>query len=283
MGSVLIGLAAVFGFYALVLLACFAVMRHFPASFLGEPAKAVLAWVPPFLGGESLRNWAAAKAGETVRNQLAGKRDAGLATRLTTAIEDGAMRAMLPTVDDAARERRVPCPPDGQGRVGVTAPEALAIAEYIRKHLPLAEQRRIREMAVENARAIAAGRPAISKLPVLPCPLQGHGCMCAVYPARPLRCRPLLAHAVAAGSGTDAGAHPVEASGSQTVAADHEKTVAEGVERGVARALQAAGLDSAIYELNSALVIALDDPAAAADWARGERVFGTPTAQSPGA
>ena len=276
MGDLLFGLASVFAFYALLLLAAFLVLRFLPASFLGERAKAVLAWVPPFLGGEALRDWAAARAEQAVQKQLAGARDAGLATRLATEIEDGAMRAMLPSAERKDRERVVPCPAEGQGHVGVTGPEVLAIADYIRKNLPPAEQRRIRDMAAENARAIADGKPAPAELPMLPCPLQGRGCVCSVFPARPLRCRPLLAHTVA-----ESLAHSADVSASgpslpAAVASEHEKIVAQGIERGVSHALQAAGLDSEIYELNRALLVALDDPEAAAKWAKGQKLFSAP-------
>ena len=53
------GLLMVFFLYALLLAACFAIVMLLPASFLGAPAKAVLSWLPPFLRGEALRNWAA--------------------------------------------------------------------------------------------------------------------------------------------------------------------------------------------------------------------------------
>jgi hypothetical protein len=68
----------------------------------------------------------------------------------------------------------------------------------------------------------------------------------------------------------------VGAAGVWDVTSEHEKTIAQGIERGVTQALHAAGLDSEIHELNRALLIALDDPDAAAKWSRGEKLFSAP-------
>ena len=54
------GLILIFLFHALLLVLVMAVVLFFPKSFLGEPAKAVLNWLPPFLGGKALRDWARA-------------------------------------------------------------------------------------------------------------------------------------------------------------------------------------------------------------------------------
>jgi hypothetical protein len=55
----------------------------------------------------------------------------------------------------------------------------------------------------------------------------------------------------------------------------HARLVAEGVEEGIVRALEEAGLDGKVYELNSALAVALDMPDVAERWAAGEDVFAT--------
>jgi hypothetical protein len=189
-------------------------------------------------------------------------------------LEDAAMQAMLPLASPEERARVVACPKTGQGLVGVSAPEALAIAAYIRKHLSRAEQQRIYETAVRNATRIASSAKSDEALSPLPCALQGKDHVCCVYASRPLRCRPLHAIAIAKESaGADA---PSAAAEPQATPASYEATVVQGMEMGVARALKAAGLEANVYELNSAVAAALGTSDAAERWARGESVFQNP-------
>lgn len=266
MHDVIFGLAAVFVFYALLLVACFVVAKFLPGSLLGEPARAVLSWLPPFVGGDALRQWAATNAAQWTEHRLAEKRNAGTASRLAAEIEEGAMHAMLPMAGLSDLERVVACPESGQGMVGVTAPEALSIAAFLRQNSSPAERQRIFEMAADNAKKIAARPHGDSAAPPLPCPLQGGGHVCCVYSSRPLRCRILHAMNIA----ENLGGH-----GAPCVAG-HERTVAEGIELGVTGALKSAGVDAEVYELNSALATALEEPNAAERWARGEKIFHTP-------
>ena len=161
MNSTLVhGLFWTFLFYALFLGACCAIVLFFPASFLGPPAKAVLAWLPPFMRGEALRNWAATTAEQFAKKRLIGRRTGETAARLAADVEEGAMHAMLPLAGPAELERIIACPETGQGTVGVTAPEALAIAEYLRNNMSRFEQRRIHELAVETRKRSRPGRTA---------------------------------------------------------------------------------------------------------------------------
>ena len=73
MNDLLFGLLMVFSFYALFLLACVALVKPLPASFLGAQARSILSWLPPFVGGEALRNWAATNAEQLTQNRLAGQ------------------------------------------------------------------------------------------------------------------------------------------------------------------------------------------------------------------
>jgi hypothetical protein len=272
--SVLVaGLLMVFSLYALLLAACVAIVMLLPTSFLGARAKAVLTWLPPFLRGEALRNWAATTAEQLAKKRLTGKRTGETAARLAAEVAEGAMHAMLPTAGPSELERIMACPETGQGMVGVTAPEALAIAAYLRKNRSRAEQQRIYELAVKNAKKIAVRARGEGDVPPLPCPLHGQDHVCCVYGTRPLRCRPLHAISIAKDVGRNSPA------GSQAEAPDekgHEQTVAQGIELGLTRALKSAGLDAGIYELNSALAMALEAPDAAERWAKGENVFHTP-------
>lgn len=276
MPVVMVGLLMVFVLYALLLGGCFAIVMLLPASTLGAHAKAVLTWLPPFMRGEALRNWAATTAERLATERLAGKRTGETAARLAAEVEDGAMHAMLPTAGPAELERVIACPEAGQGMIGVTAPEALSIASFLRQNRSRAEQQQIYEMAAENAKIIAARAPGESNVPVPPCPLSGPGHVCCTYGARPLRCRPLHAISIAQDLGGKSAPHvgpQVEA----PVENGHEQTVAEGIELGFTRALKSAGLDSDVYEINSALATALGTPDAAERWAKGENIFRTST------
>ena len=264
-----------FLFYALFVLVLVMAVRFFPKSLLGIPAKAVLNWLPPFLGGNSLRESAASLAERLAQERLAGKRTGETASRLVAEMDDAAMQAMLPTAEPAERDRIVACPVTGQGRIGVTAPEALAIAAYIRKHKSSAEQKQIYELAVENAKKIASRPRGDGESVPSPCALQGKDHVCCVYANRPLRCRPLHAISIA----KEKGIPNVQPTGSPSFSREescHEVTVAQGIELGVTRALKSAGLDAKIYELDSALATALETPDAAELWAKGKNVFQNP-------
>src|SRR5437660_898317 len=110
MSGFLIGLLMTFLIYALVLLAGFALMILMPASFLGRHAASVLSWLPPFIHGETLRNWAATAAEQLTRKRLAGKRTGETAVLLAAEVEEAAMHAMLPLAGHAELERIIACP-----------------------------------------------------------------------------------------------------------------------------------------------------------------------------
>lgn len=241
-------------------------------EFWPEEAKAVLTWPSPFLRGAELRNWAATTVEELTLTRLNGKRTGMRAVQLAAEVEEGAMQAMLPLAQQAERECIVACPETGQGPLGVTALEVLAIADHLRTNRSPAEQKRIHDRAVESSIKIASRTGDDRNLPPLPCPLQGRDGVCWVYAARPLLCRPLHAKSIAKGMGN----RSVEPAGSQTQAPGvdgREQTIAEGFEIGLTRALKSAGLDANIYELSSALAVALETPDAAQRWANGEKVF----------
>jgi hypothetical protein len=81
-----------------------AVVVFFSKSRLGRPARAVIEWLLPFLGGAALRDWAARAAEQVARKGLARQRTGETASRLATELEDAAMQAMLPLADPADLE-----------------------------------------------------------------------------------------------------------------------------------------------------------------------------------
>ncbi len=234
---------------------------------LAERRRAARNWRPPFARGGDLLKWAAATTERLVARRLSGKPTAQTPVQLAAEVQAGAMRAMLPLAEPCDRECVVPCPEVGQGRIGVTVPEVLEIADYIRQRLPRADAKRIHDLAARNSITLA-NVTGQNDAPVnVHCPLQGEDRVCVVYPDRPLRCRPLHAMAIAEQLGielSNEGEAPWE---------HHEQIVQRGVEQGLTRALKSAGLDDQRYELNSALVKALDTPDAAQRWARGENLF----------
>lgn len=239
---------------------------------MAEQAREALTWRPPFVRGGALRKWATETAERLTQDRLADGRAGETAIQIATELEEGTARVMLPLARQAELERIVACPETGQGTVGVTAPEALRIAADLRQTHSKSELERIFDTAVENINTIASRAGEVRKLAPLPCPLQGKDHVCCVYGARPLRCRPLHAVFVAKGMGgrnTDLDVAP-----NKELSEDrYEQTVAQGIEIGLTRTLESAGLDANVYELNSALAMALATPDAATRWARGEHVF----------
>lgn len=233
-------------------------------------------WRPPYVRGADLRSWTRFMAMRMVALAVGDAADATTARKLVAKLTDGSDRAMLPSSSRGREARQVACPETGQGVMGISAPEVTELADYLRGALPPAEVRRIHEMSRTNADLIAqdsrlAGGGA-------PCSLQGDDCVCKAYPARPLGCRPLHAVAIAQELGlSDAG--PMD--GESTPWAAHTETIGRGIAEGLARGLDAAGLDGRLYELHSALVTALDNPNAAERWARGEDVFGACLLRQP--
>jgi hypothetical protein len=237
---------------------------------LTEGAQAEANWRPPFIDGEALRTWAAATAERIAAKRLTGRRTAKTPGQLVDELEEGAAHAMLPLARQAELERIVPCPETGQGEIGVTAPEALAIAEYLHTHLPRTDQKRIMVMAYENASKRSLMRKGELDPAPLPCPLAADDNVCCAYAVRPIQCEAMHAIAVAKSMSDRAAQGPVA---SQAESDRHEIAVEQGIESGLTRALRAAGLESEIYELNSALAAAMDTPCAAERWANGERIF----------
>ncbi|MDX1647420.1 MAG: hypothetical protein R3304_09775 [Longimicrobiales bacterium] len=233
---------------------------------LEEREKERRFWRPPFVRGAELVAWAREKGAAAVRRAL----DRGIASSTPGALSEevhaGADRAMLPDMTRRDAAETVPCPAGGQGTIGVTAPEAIAIAEHIQRELPQAEQEEI----LRRARANAADLPyaAARGDTATPCALQGGDCVCLTYRTRPLRCRPL--HATELLQRLDRRTSDLHEEAARTA---HAKLVAEGIEEGYAGALETLGLDGNVYELNSALAVALSMDDVARRWLNAEPVF----------
>lgn len=259
---------------ALLSLAVMAAWMFVDVTFLGGDRKVEARertsrrWQPPYIGGRELVAWARDTARTAAQRILARSPRAGTLTDLTDELHEGATRAMLPQLRAHELRRPLACPEGGQGEIGVTALEALAIAERIRTTLPTRQQQRIQRRAT----AIAAARPVTLAVErghePPPCALQGEDCVCMTYRDRPLRCRPyhtgvaLRRLGLSTDDGRDEATEMADARG-----------IVEGVEEGFASGLETAGLDNEVYELNAALSIALGKPDATRRWLDGEAIF----------
>ena len=180
----------------------------------------------------------------------------------------GATDAMLPGARLREASWPVPCPQAGQGVIGVSPPEAIQLATYLRRSLSSSQLKTFRDEAQRNAEILAEG-PGRS-ITDAPCSLQGDDCVCLAYSDRPMECRPL--HAAIIAEKLDL--NPLTGASESSPSATHIETINQGIREGLARGLDGAGLDGGTYELHSALVAALDDPDAAEHWAAAEDVFG---------
>jgi len=223
---------------------------------------------PPFVSGAELLAWAR----ETGARLYVSQRGPGRRSRKRAAawLHEGSTDAMVPWASARDLRRHVPCPEGGLGTIGVNAAEVLGIADYIRRELPRHRQVSILERAVEAAEIASESEGPFHRgahrASACSCALQGDDGVCLAYASRPLRCRP---HHV---SGMLDGSRRTRGDDGRAKEA-HARVVAEGIEQGWLRAMQEAGLDGSVYELNSALAVALRAPDAETRWRDGDDVF----------
>lgn len=149
----------------------------------------------------------------------------------------------------------------------VTPLEALVIAEYLTQHHEEAEIAAIRDRLAASASryeelSVEDG-PRVS----MRCPLLNADGLCSVYEARPLVCMGVFSlsrEACEAASRQPGDPIPLDRPA---------KVWMMGVSGGLQRALARAKLDANLYELNSAVLRALETPDAVGRWLRGEDVF----------
>jgi len=151
--------------------------------------------------------------------------------------------------------------------VAVSAPEALYIAAYLQETLSAEAQIELRTHLSARAeerqgRTVDAGRTNQRF-----CCFLCEDRQCSIYPIRPLACRGYnsLSRSACeeAFTGQDDRVHMHEG----------VREVAAGVIYGLILASKKLGLEWGRYELETAVLRALDTPDAAQRWARGERVF----------
>lgn len=216
-------------------------------------------WLPPVASGAKLLVWSADLAEQIANRILSSRRTKSLPADLANQVIGGAGFAIthLPTMDRQldftdCRNRKFT-------RIGVTPPEVLAIADMIRPNK--LEAARIHDIAIRNSKRLASESDERELAHSLSCPLRSQQGTCLASGLCPLHCR-------------------VTCDLTDRVEPQHQRTLEDvscdigfGVEVGLARALKSAGLDGHVYELNSALAVALETPDASEKWAKGENVF----------
>ncbi len=153
--------------------------------------------------------------------------------------------------------------------VDITAPEAFAIASYLRTVLAADAFEAFAARLAANAERIQALSHDDHALAKMPCALLDNG-QCGVYPARPFACRAWHSTSAVRCEAIFAQGDPL----SMIPPLDMDLYNAQwDVVYGVAEGLRQAGLDDRPYELHSMLHRVLTAPDAEPRWLRGEDVF----------
>lgn len=222
-------------------------------------------WQPPLARGNDLLAWAAGMANTAATKKLKQPLGKETARELAKEIYEGSSYAIARS-PSAVHQLKPRCTSCRHRMIGVTAPEALAIADELRTTQGKREVKRIHDLAAANAAASAGLDHEQYQQAQFECPLRTADSTCVVYDARPIRCRGWCPPA------SEESSLPV-ANGKCGLRDPHADAVGRGAEQGLALALESAGLDGEIYELNSALVAALDTPNAPGQWVCGEPIF----------
>lgn len=151
------------------------------------------------------------------------------------------------------------------GYVSATAPQIFAAADAVRRDVSDITTE-IAHIAATDARTRGLDWPARRALRA-PCSMLRAN-ECGIYTARPLACRAF------ASTSLPACERSFDALTDDVPVPPGLSNVRSALENALRAALQANGLATASYELNAALVTALQTPHAQARWLRGEPVFG---------
>lgn len=232
----------------------------FVSVAFGGPAAATARatterWQPPLDSDDTLVRWAAHMAEKVTATRLAMARSSTTATELAQDLYAGTTEAL-----EQLREEEAQCSARCHEMIGLTAPEALALADSLKSRRGAAEIGRIRRVAATNAKQTAGMSRAEYSAARVTCPLLTNDGTCAAYAFRPLACRTDCSVC-----GGDDSAEPQSRVSSSSLAF--------GIERGLSKSLAAAGVDANRYELNGVLLSALNAPDVSDRWASGEAVF----------
>lgn len=150
-------------------------------------------------------------------------------------------------------------------RVSATAPEVFLIARFLRAVLPELHARdidllgKIRDIAARTRGLSESQRVSIRQF----CPFIARGA-CVIYSVRPLACRGHASHDLKACVDAAAGRR------TEVPYSNGHYMVRSLVQNAMQSSLRAAGFAWGVYELNHAVLLALDDPTAESTWLAGE-------------
>lgn len=149
-------------------------------------------------------------------------------------------------------------------RVSATSPEVLLVASFLRAVVPRLRARGIDLIGqLRSADARTRGQDEIARVQLRqPCPFIAQG-VCVIYPVRPLACRGHASHSLRACVEAAAGR------ASTVPYSEGHQMVRSLVQNAMQSALRDAGLAWSSHEFNHALLLALDDPEAQAQWLAG--------------
>ncbi len=226
-------------------------------------------WEGPQLHGEDLRHWAAATAEVATVEKLAGPRTANTAAELAESVCQGAGRAIDGSPQKASRACHKGCPGCCHALISVVPPEAIVIADYLRKHAAPEEIERVHDRAKAIARQTRTADAGQYLEAMLWCPLLDSQMSCSVYPIRPIACRAWNSLSLDRCHECFIAGHLQD----KVPLDEHAYEVGQGARSGFKNGLQDSGLDGNLYELNSALTVALENPQAGKQWVNGEPIF----------
>jgi Fe-S-cluster containining protein len=261
---------AMFLLAACLLVAVVGCVMFVSVAFAGPSAnsdarpKSKPAWEPVLDCNAALRSWASHMAASVTESQLAAARSKDTALGIAAALYAGNAQAI-----SRLREEEAKCSARCHEMIGVTAPEALSIADAMRHVLDPAEIERVRRVAAANVQQLDKKKAQLVAAQ-LTCPMLTADGTCAAFSARPLSCR---TECVVCANANEVDTDEVDTDSWKVPQQVALSVLARGIREGLSSGLVAAGVDANRYELSSALLVASENFDASERWACGEPVF----------
>jgi len=154
-------------------------------------------------------------------------------------------------------------------KVGVRPEEAFAIVEYVRGHFTQARSKEIREAVATNARVMRHSTPAEQLVATLKCAFLVDGA-CSIYEVRPARCRTF--HAVNVKGCQESFEQPLNLNILNSFIPELF-AAGEAHRDAYNTAVREQGLDTTVYEMNTALDECLTDSHPIRRFEKGKPAF----------
>lgn len=154
-------------------------------------------------------------------------------------------------------------------KVEVRAHEMLNIKDYLRKHFSAEKIQQVQRDAEQNATIIRSITPEQHLTTNMKCPLLQDN-QCSAYPVRPYRCRNF--HATDAQACEQSFADPANMA-IATGMIESVALAADAHSQGFEAAIEHKGLDTRVYDFNTALLEVLTDESCLKRYLRGKKTF----------